>query len=118
MVGSASQRSRTSAWREILKAAPEFLIIACCGFDIERTLEELPTLTSYPEFESMACVQSRNVYIVDGNAYFSRPGPRLVDSLEIVANVLHPEVHPLRPGLTMARRLTFGELRVTESSST
>jgi len=50
------------------------------------------------------------VFVTDGNAYFSRPGPRLVDSLEILAHALHPDIHPLPPGLPAARRLTADEL--------
>jgi iron complex transport system substrate-binding protein len=111
MIGNAGERSRTLAWQEIVDADPEFMLIACCGFDVERALADLPTLKSYPGFESLACVRSRSVYVVDGNAYFSRPGPRLVDSLEILANAMHPSVHPLRLGLPGARRLTWEELR-------
>lgn len=95
VVGGEGQRSRTLAWDEIIEADPEFLVIACCGFDIERTRRDLPILAGYPGFEDLACVKSDNVYVVDGNAYFSRPGPRLVDSLEMLAHLLHPNSHPL-----------------------
>jgi iron complex transport system substrate-binding protein len=112
MVGCASQRSRTLDWQAIVEADPEFLILACCGFDVARTLQDLPILTRYPNFERLTCVQSRNVYVVDGNAYFSRPGPRLVDSLEILANTLHPLDHSLPSGLRAARRSTHRELNL------
>jgi iron complex transport system substrate-binding protein len=95
MLGVQGQRSRTMAWDEIVKADPEFLVIACCGFDIERTRQDLPILSSYPGFENLSCVRSEQVYLVDGNAYFNRPGPRLVDSLEILAHILCSNVHPL-----------------------
>src|SRR5262249_52939251 len=61
-------------------AAPEVLVIACCGFDVARTLRDLPILRGYPGFADLPAVQSREVWVVDGSAYFSRPGPRLVDS--------------------------------------
>jgi iron complex transport system substrate-binding protein len=95
IVGAQRQRSRTTTWDEIVEADPEYLVIACCGFDIERTQRDLPILANYPGFEDMACVKSDQVYIVDGNAYFSRPGPRLVDSLEILAHIIHPTIHRL-----------------------
>lgn len=114
-VGTAGERSRTLDWQSIINANPDFLIISCCGFDIDRTLVDLPILVDYPNFASMKCVKARNVYVVDGNAYFSRPGPRLVDSLELIANTLHPEVHPLPKGLIAARRLTNHELTPSKS---
>lgn len=102
VIGSSSQRSQTTAWESIVAADPEVLFIACCGFGIERTLEDLPILQAYPEWKSMKCVQTGKVFVVDGSAYFSRPGPRLVDSLEILAHALHPEIHPLPEGLKPA----------------
>jgi iron complex transport system substrate-binding protein len=97
MLASEGQRSRTIRWEDILSADPEHLVIACCGFDIERTRRDLTILASYPGYDRLACVGSGNVTVVDGNAYFSRPGPRLVDSLEILAHILHPSLHPM-PG--------------------
>ena len=94
MVGIAGERSRTVDWQQIVAAAPEVLLIACCGFDIERTLADLPILRSYPGWSDLPCVRSKRVYVVDGSAYFSRPGPRLVDSLEILAHALDPENSP------------------------
>ncbi len=104
LVGREGEASRTTAWEQIREADPEWLMVACCGFDVTRTLQDLPILAEYPGFRDMACVRSDRSFITDGNAYFSRPGPRLVDSLEILAHALHPEVHPLPDGLTSARR--------------
>ncbi len=95
LIGREGQRSRTIDWQEVIDADPDFLIIACCGFDVERTLRDLPVLRSYPVFSELACVQSRNVYVVDGNSFFSRPGPRLVESLEMLAHILHSQAQPL-----------------------
>lgn len=94
-IGVAGQRSTTTSWDEIVKANPEAMIIACCGFDVARTLQDLPILRSYPGWSSLRCVQNERVHLVDGNAFFNRPGPRLIDSLEILANALHPGVHPI-----------------------
>lgn len=104
-LGREGQRSHTTAWQEVLQADPDCLVIACCGFDIKRTLLDIPILTSYPGFDQLMCVQSDNVYLVDGNAYFNRPGPRLVDSLEILAHILQPTIHALPQGLPGAYRL-------------
>ena len=91
--------------RVIVTAAPDALVVACCGFDKERTRQDLPLLAYYPGFRELPAVRAGRVFLVDGNAYFSRPGPRLVDSLEILAHALHPDVHPLPPGMAAAERL-------------
>ena len=93
-----------------MAADPEVLIIACCGFDIPRTRHDLPILVAQPGFRTLTCVRDQRVFLVDGNAYFSRPGPRLVESLEILAHALHPGIHPLPAGLRPAECLTASEL--------
>jgi iron complex transport system substrate-binding protein len=110
VVGREAERSRTAAWDEIVQADPEVLVIACCGFDVERARRDVPILAAYPRFNDLSCVRSGRVYLMDGNAYFSRPGPRLVDSLEILAHALHPDVHPLPRGLPAATQLKPEEL--------
>jgi len=102
VIGRTAQRSQTIFWEAILKADPEVLFIACYGFGVERTLQDLPILQSKAGWESLRCVRSGRVFVVDGSAYFSRPGPRLVDSLEILAHALHPSLHPLPANLTPA----------------
>lgn len=97
MLGREGEPSRTIAWEEIVRADPDVLFIACCGFDAERTRADLPILTARPGFETLSCARSGRVYWVDGGAYFNRPGPRLVDSLEILAHALHPAVQPPPP---------------------
>ena len=69
------------------------LVIACCGFDLARTRDDLPILRAYPGFAELPAARGREVYLVDGSAYFSRPGPRLVDSLELLAPLVHPELY-------------------------
>ncbi|EMI20467.1 periplasmic binding protein [Rhodopirellula maiorica SM1] len=104
-IGVAGERSATITWEQIVAADPEVLMIACCGFDIARTMQDVPILKSYPHWETLTCVKNDRVYAVDGSAYFSRPGPRLVDSLEILAHALHESVHPLRRGLPAAKKV-------------
>lgn len=110
VVGEAGERSRTIDWQAVATAQPEVMLIACCGFDVPRTLRDLPILRSYSRWSELPCVRDNRVYVVDGSAYFSRPGPRLVDSLEILAHALHPSLHPLPANLPAARRLSAGEL--------
>jgi len=80
------------------------MVIACCGFSVERTRQDLPIWAANPGFRDLTCVRSGRVYLMDGNAYFSRPGPRLVDRLEILAHALQPHIHPLPQGLSAAQR--------------
>jgi iron complex transport system substrate-binding protein len=92
-VGRAGEDAVQVTWEEVRAAAPEVLVIACCGFDVARTERDLPILRRYPGFEELPAARNRAVWIVDGSAYFSRPGPRLVDSLELLAPLVHPELH-------------------------
>ncbi len=117
VLGQSGQPSRTTTWSEIAEADPDIMVIACCGFDIERTRQDLPILTRYLGFEQLACVRSKEVYIVDGSAYFSRPGPRLVDSLEILAHVFHPDVHIFPENVKPIHRVTPKELRIEGDAS-
>ena len=98
-LGRAGTPSRTLAWDEVLAAQPEVMVISCCGFDIARTRQDLPLLAARPGWAELPCVRNDRVFVINGSDYFSRPGPRLVDSLDILANILHPEIHPLPPGL-------------------
>lgn len=104
-LGRAGVPSQSVAWDTIVAWQPEVMLIACCGFDIERTRQDLPILSSQPGWGDLPCVRQGRVFMVDGSAYFSRPGPRLVDSLEILANVLHPNIHPLPRSLPAAERI-------------
>ncbi len=106
-IGREGERSRTTAWEEIVRFDPEFLIVACCGFDVDRTMADIPLLATYPGFHDLTCTRQQQVFVIDGNSYFSRPGPRLVESLELLAHTLHPEIHPLPEGLKPAIRLAF-----------
>ena len=101
-LGKAGQPSRTLGWDEVIRWQPEVMVIACCGFNVERTVRDLPILRGYPGWNDLPCARNGEVYVVDGSVYFSRPGPRLVDSLEIIAHALHPKIHPLPAGIPAA----------------
>jgi iron complex transport system substrate-binding protein len=115
VIGQPARPSRTLSWDEVVAARPDVLFVACCGFSLERTLVDLPGLRSRPGWADLPAVRAGRVYVTDGNAYFSRPGPRLVDSVEILAHALRPDLHPLPPGLPAARRLTRDELGVVKA---
>lgn len=104
-IGTAGGRSTTVPWHQIVSADPEVLLIACCGFNIERTLQDIPILQAYDGWDDLQCVQSNRVFVADGSSLFNRPGPRLVDSLELLANVVDQESHPLPDGLQRAVKL-------------
>lgn len=101
VLGVAGERSRQVDWGAICQADPEVLVIAACGWDVTRAGRELPLpqriIECYPALRELACVRRDQVFVVDANAYFSRPGPRLVDSLEWLAHLIHSDIHP-RPG--------------------
>ncbi len=94
LFGEVGKHSPWLAWEELRAADPDVMVILPCGFDIERSRAELPPLLEQPGFEELAAVRSGRVAVVDGNQYFNRPGPRLVDSLEILAEILHPDHFP------------------------
>jgi iron complex transport system substrate-binding protein len=74
--------------------SPDVVVVSPCGFPLDRTLEELPLLRAALPWGSWPAVQAGRVYVADGNAYFNRPGPRIVESLEILAACLHPDAFP------------------------
>ena len=79
-------------WESLIDVDPEIIVIMPCGFDLERTAKESKTLTKYSDWKALKAVKNKQVFITDGNAYFNRPGPRLVDSAEILAEIFHPEL--------------------------
>lgn len=89
-------RSRRLDWAEIRAADPEVLVLACCGQDEARTLLDLEHLEAQPGFWELRAVRHGRIYVADGGALFSRPGPRLVDALELLAATLRGAEAPAR----------------------
>ncbi|HLZ21067.1 MAG TPA: cobalamin-binding protein [Ktedonobacterales bacterium] len=89
-LGRRNQPSVRIEWEQVRELAPEVLVISCCGFSAERASEDLALLADQPGWEDLPAVRAGRVHVVDGAAYFSRPGPRLVDSLELLARLVHP----------------------------
>jgi iron complex transport system substrate-binding protein len=83
---------RWISFDQLAEQDPDKIFIAPCGFSIARTMEDMHYLEEHPGWKSLKAVQSGEVYLGDGNHYFNRPGPRLVDSTEILAEILHPEI--------------------------
>lgn len=92
LFGEAGKHSPWMQWEDLLKRDPAIIVVMPCGFDIARTRKELEPIRSKPEWRKLRAVSSGKVFLTDGNQYFNRPGPRLVDSLEILAEILHPEM--------------------------
>jgi iron complex transport system substrate-binding protein len=90
-IGSTGEPSRRMDIDEAVQLNPDIIVLMPCGFDIKRTLKELPVLTRNEKWKSLKAVKTGNVYAVNANAYFSKPGPRTVVGLEILAKILHPE---------------------------
>jgi iron complex transport system substrate-binding protein len=90
-LGRTSIPSRRAAWSELAEADPEVIILSPCGFTLERSEFELPGWSARPEWQRLEAVRRRCVTLVDGSAYFSRPGPRLEASLRIAAAAIDPE---------------------------
>jgi iron complex transport system substrate-binding protein len=91
LFGEAGKHSPWLTWEQLCERDPEVLVVLPCGFDIERTRRDMPILTSRAAWPRLSAVQNGRVFLTDGNQYFNRPGPRLVESLEILAELLHPE---------------------------
>jgi iron complex transport system substrate-binding protein len=105
LFGEAGKHSDWMQWPELVAADPEVIVVAPCGYGLERCLEELPLLQAKSEWVDMTAVRNGRVYFADGNAYFNRPGPRLVDSADMLVEMIHPGITgPQREGAAWVRR--------------
>jgi iron complex transport system substrate-binding protein len=84
-------RSAWMNWQQLVEADPDVIVSMPCGFDLARTCSEMYWLDRRPEWPHLRAVKTGQVYLADGNQYFNRPGPRIVESLRILAEILHPE---------------------------
>jgi iron complex transport system substrate-binding protein len=92
LFGEAGKHSPWMSLEELAARDPDWILVIPCGFDIARTRADLPVLAARPEWRQLRAVREERVVLADGNQYFNRPGPRLVESLEILAEILHPDV--------------------------
>ena len=91
VIGEAGKHSPTLTREQFAASAPDIIILMPCGYDLERTCQDLPLLEAWPGWADLAAVRAGRVFAADGNQFFNRPGPRLVESLEILAEIVHPE---------------------------
>jgi iron complex transport system substrate-binding protein len=91
VLAGPGEPSARLGWDEVFEAAPEVLVLMPCGFDVGRTLAEAHALPKLPGWDELPAVKSGRVWAVDANSYFSRPAPRLVEGVEILAPILHPK---------------------------
>jgi len=92
LFGIAGEHSPWFSWEELLQADPDVIVILPCGFNLTRARSEMSVMLDHPSWPKLRAVQQGQVYLTDGNQYFNRPGPRLVDSVEILAEIFHPDV--------------------------
>lgn len=90
LFGAAGKHSPWLVWDDVVARDPDIIIVSPCGFDVQRTLQEMPLLSVKANWNELKAVKTNNVYVCDGNAYFNRPGPRVVESVEMLAEILHP----------------------------
>lgn len=93
-LGRNGQPSAQVDWRKVIDARPEIMVLALCGYDINHARRDYELLQSFPDFDSIPAALDGEIYLVNASAYFARPGPRIVDSLEILAAILHPREFP------------------------
>jgi iron complex transport system substrate-binding protein len=103
VLSAKGEPSREVAWHEIRMAAPEVVVFMPCGYYLEEAEEEARSFIDHAEFADTPAVRNGNVFAVDATSYFSRPGPRIVDGLEILAWAAHPEDYPEPPPGTITR---------------
>jgi len=100
LLGEVGQHSPLLAWETLVSADPDVLLVVPCGFGLSRTRDELAPLVAQPGFRELRAVREGRAYLADGNAYFNRPGPRLVESLAILCTLLHPGAFGARAAAT------------------
>jgi iron complex transport system substrate-binding protein len=96
VLGRKGEPSEKIAWEKVVELAPDVIVLMPCGYDVYRTLNEAALLQRLNGWQDLPVVKVGKVYAVNGHAFFSRPGPRLVDGLEILAQLIHPDIFPLQ----------------------
>ncbi len=92
LLAEAGKHSPFVTWESIKNADPEIIVVMPCGFSVERTMKEMDLLLNQPGFGELQAVKNNRLCIADGNQYFNRPGPRIVDSIEMLGEIIHPKL--------------------------
>ena len=90
-LGRKHQPSAQIDWQDVIEARPDIIVLALCGYDVALARRDCELLRRFPGFDSLPAARNQEIYLVNASAYFARPGPRIVDSLELLAGILHPE---------------------------
>jgi iron complex transport system substrate-binding protein len=90
-LGRKHQPSAQIVWQQVLDAQPDIIVLALCGYDVALARRDYELLRRFPGFDLLPAARDEEIYLVNASAYFARPGPRIVDSLELLAGILHPE---------------------------
>lgn len=96
VLGRKGEPSTKIYWNKVLEVAPDVIVLMPCGFDVSQTLRGAPVLKHLEGWRDLPAVKTGNVFAVNGHALFSRPGPRLVDGLELLAHIIHPEIFSMQ----------------------
>jgi iron complex transport system substrate-binding protein len=105
--------SRRIDWNRVVEFAPAIIVLTCCGFDLARCSGEADILARFEHFNELPASQSSRIFATDGSAYFSRPGPRIVESLEILAHIVQPQIFA-----APALRKAFSRIQLSRASVT
>jgi iron complex transport system substrate-binding protein len=92
LFGNAGEHSPWMKFEELVAKDPDVILISPCGFGMDRAAQDLPALTNRPVWNALKAVRTRRVFMADGNQYFNRPGPRIAESLEILAEITQPKL--------------------------
>lgn len=92
LFGTAGEHSPWMKFEELVAKDPDLILVSPCGFNMDRAAKDLPALTNRSEWPRLKAVRDRQVFLADGNQYFNRPGPRIAESIEILAELVHPEL--------------------------
>ena len=92
VLGEAGAHSNWLTLDDVAAADPDIILVFPCGFDLARIAAEMPALTAQATWRTLRAVRAGGVYLIDGNQYLNRPGPRLVESVEILAEIFHPDL--------------------------
>ena len=114
-LGHPGARSRTLEWAEVAAASPDVIIYMPCGYGLEEAADQLTGLFAAKELRTTPAAQNGNVFVTDSSAYFSRSGPRLIDGVEILAGILHPQLVP-PPDATKALRVSAQEAEIVTAA--
>jgi len=105
VLGRSGEKSHRVEPRELVKASPEVAVLMPCGFNLERTRKEASVVTGTRWWGDLPATRADRVWTVDGSSYFNRPGPRLVDGLEILAHIVQPDLFPKPPDASAVARV-------------